>query len=554
MKTKVLFTTLFLFALGALVATPPQWAWFQKTEGDGACNTYALTSNSQNRIIVAGCFSGTVSFGTQTLISQGGLDAWVAQLDDGGNWLWARSMGGTDDDWASELCVDAQDNIYVGGCYRQSIIIGASTLTSLGDKDIFCVKYSGSGDVLDAKSLGSPEPDMLQGLAITPQGQVYIGGEFMHTITIGDTVLNTPGYNLFVAKLDSQLEPLWAQRTYSSGSAYPPELQGLGVDTAGNCYAIGNFFNQFSIGSPSPVAVVNSNVSGFVAKLSPAGNGLWAERIGEAYTAVEDCYTDISGNTYVTCDIAGILDSDTPRLNPRPLCGKINANGTWVWYIDYDELDGCVSNKICGDNAGNAYQTGILWASFTFGDYTLTGDLDTSNVYVVKANPAGNWQWGLQTRDAEMMFNMNVHDITALNNGDCVIAGTNISEQLHFGHFLMPPAQSAYTFLVRVNGEGSANSDVIANPAPVAVSVYPNPSKSSTCFQIMSKFGSAASASIYNIKGQVVKSFPIGAIDKQGNLVWDGKDEKDHSCAAGVYFLKLDMGKESVSKRFSRVN
>ncbi|TSA23236.1 T9SS C-terminal target domain-containing protein, partial [bacterium] len=60
-----------------------------------------------------------------------------------------------------------------------------------------------------------------------------------------------------------------------------------------------------------------------------------------------------------------------------------------------------------------------------------------------------------------------------------------------------------------------------------------------------------ATLKIYNIKGQLVKTFipetsPVGtAID----FVWDGKDNNDKTVSNGVYFYRLETNEKQVTKK-----
>lgn len=70
-------------------------------------------------------------------------------------------------------------------------------------------------------------------------------------------------------------------------------------------------------------------------------------------------------------------------------------------------------------------------------------------------------------------------------------------------------------------------------------SAYPNPFKaaSTTTIEVAVKEGESGSLTIYNVLGQVVKTYSLN----QGihNLKWNGKDNKGNICSSGIYFYKL---------------
>jgi len=76
---------------------------------------------------------------------------------------------------------------------------------------------------------------------------------------------------------------------------------------------------------------------------------------------------------------------------------------------------------------------------------------------------------------------------------------------------------------------------------------FPNPFNQSTTFQITVSSPSNINVDIYNLKGQVVKSFDMGIKQPgQYKITWDGFDYSGESVAGGIYFyrLKLDSGRE----------
>ncbi len=86
---------------------------------------------------------------------------------------------------------------------------------------------------------------------------------------------------------------------------------------------------------------------------------------------------------------------------------------------------------------------------------------------------------------------------------------------------------------------GVDNDDQIATPE-ISVSVHPNPFQTNTAISIQSKAGAKVEFSIYNVRGQLVKSFALTA-DNSGlaNFSWDGKDSLGSSVNSGVYHYRM---------------
>lgn len=68
---------------------------------------------------------------------------------------------------------------------------------------------------------------------------------------------------------------------------------------------------------------------------------------------------------------------------------------------------------------------------------------------------------------------------------------------------------------------------------------YPNPFKtnSSTNIEVAVKAGETGTVTIYNVLGQVVKTYSVR--EGLNNLTWNGRDSKGNACGSGIYFYKL---------------
>ncbi|HQF67736.1 MAG TPA: Omp28-related outer membrane protein [Candidatus Cloacimonadota bacterium] len=83
------------------------------------------------------------------------------------------------------------------------------------------------------------------------------------------------------------------------------------------------------------------------------------------------------------------------------------------------------------------------------------------------------------------------------------------------------------------------DDDVIS--AGNSLNVYPNPFRSSTSFALRGKANRQVNISIYNVKGQLVRSM-AGTTDQNGeaSLNWDGTNSSGNKVDSGVYYYQLN--------------
>ena len=79
---------------------------------------------------------------------------------------------------------------------------------------------------------------------------------------------------------------------------------------------------------------------------------------------------------------------------------------------------------------------------------------------------------------------------------------------------------------------------------------YPNPYKPNTTIEYSIPKKGKVGISIYNIKGQKIKTLINNSLEQGKNSVtWNGKDENNRSVASGIYFYKLKFDDKIVSSR-----
>lgn len=152
--------------------------------------------------------------GVYNLTSTGSHDIFVSKLDNNGNFVWAKNMGGTGNDYADygrSIAVDAVGNVYTSGRFQNTADFdpgpGVYNLTSAGQDDIFVSKLDANGNFLCAASMGGAGTDKAYSLALDGNGNSYITGYF-NGIADFDPGVGTynltsfGGTEIFVTKLE----------------------------------------------------------------------------------------------------------------------------------------------------------------------------------------------------------------------------------------------------------------------------------------------------------------------------------------------------------------
>ena len=164
----------------------------------------------------------------------------------------------------------------------------------------------------------------------------------------------------------------------------------------------------------------------------------------------------------------------------------------------------------------------------------LEGNLDMDPLFV----GTGNYPYSLQ--DFSPCVNSGTPDTTGLNLPEFDLAGN-------------PRIQGG-----RVDMGAYENQNFIANTDDslildnlILFQNYPNPFNPSTTIKFSTQNDSEVELSIYNIKGQKIKTLVQNEFTKGNHsIIWNGDDECGKSVSSGIYYYKLNVsGKtESIKK------
>jgi len=195
------------------------YVWAKSIGGASTDIGYGIAVDGAGNVYTSGYFESTADFdpgpGTTDLTSAGGKDIFVSKLEGSGNYVWAKSMGGTSDDYGYGIAVDGAGNVYTTGHFYGTADFdpgpGTADLTSAGHYDIFVSKLEGSGNYVWAKSMGGSGPDYGYGIAVDGAGNVYPTGDFNYTVDFdpgpGTANLTSAGNSdIFVSRLGADVE------------------------------------------------------------------------------------------------------------------------------------------------------------------------------------------------------------------------------------------------------------------------------------------------------------------------------------------------------------
>jgi hypothetical protein len=350
---------------------------------------------------------------------------------------WSTFYGGSGFDEFKNAKTDASSNLYITGTTTNNNFpfFNAYIGNNAGSNDAVVLKFDPAGVRLWATYFGGTDYDIANGVAVDPNGNVFVTGWTISTNlpTLGgnpigayyqaniNTSVGSGFPDAFMLKLDptGQTSP-W--RTYYGGGG-GDYANAIATDGSGNVFITGktesNNFPVKIVGgayNQSLAGPYGSDVDAFIVKFSASNlNNVWATYYGGTNSGVSEegkgITVDWQGNVYVT---GRTPSTDFPKLNPG---GSAYYDGTLGGVSDafllkfsnvgirkyasyYGGSGWEIGNAVVTDGGLGVFITGITFSNdlptqpFGTGFYQDTiGSADTSDAFIVKLGADMSRQW-----------------------------------------------------------------------------------------------------------------------------------------------------------------
>lgn len=344
----------------------------------------------------------------------------------GGDWKWVTGGFQNDHNYGNKIRLTHNGDIIMVGGYRNTFTSGSISLQSQGLQDIFISRYTNTGQLLWAKSIGAHDEDWATGVVEDGSGNLYVTGYFMDTVAFESTTLySRDSFNanlvadgdIFLAKYDGSGNLIWAKQ-----AGGPLQDRGNAIAYDGKYIYVGGVFGGDKSNPPFSYAQFDNTIvtslgqnSMFLAKYDTAGSLIWVKPAGGRFGGgIYGLSIDTSHNIHIVGSFTAPYSYfDTIKLYTGTggygfgdmFVAMYDSSGKALWAKGGGGDRFTDGSAIATDKIGNTYATGLMSSNVTHfgGGFDLHGYTDLFNAYIVKYAPSGNIVWaknaGVNTED-----------------------------------------------------------------------------------------------------------------------------------------------------------
>jgi hypothetical protein len=303
------------------------------------------------------------------------------------NLLWHHKIGNEQYESVSDITLDGSENVIITGNFDHSLDFnpspsGVFSLTPNGFSDVYVCKFNSNGQFLWAKSIGDQFNDLARSVTTDASGNIYVTGIFDGTVDFD------PGPS------------------------------------------------TFTLSSTGPG-------NGFVLKLDPQGNFLWARAFtSTAQNEGTRLACDASGNVWITGYFSGTANFNSGGTSAQNLTAK---GATDAFLVGFDASGSFLFARNFGNASSNAFGKSVCThpngnASLLI-EFTNQCDADPSNaviihtsqgysdLLVVTLTSSGNYMSSFSFGGLYHEFGF---EIKTNSNGDIFVGGSFYSYQIDF--------------------------------------------------------------------------------------------------------------------------
>lgn len=533
------------------------FAWAKSLGNAGEDDGFCITVDAIGNSYTTGFFKDTVDFdpgpGTYTLAAVGYFDIFILKLDANGNFIWAKQVGGVTGENPQSITLDGLGNIYVMGLIDGlgDFDPGPSTytLTSAGNHDIFILKLDPSGNFIWAKNMGGIDDDRGNSIVVDSIGNVYTTGSFYGSAPADfdpgpSTYTLAPAGNTdgFISKLNPSGNFVWAKRF---GAAFNDYGNSLALDNSGNLYLGGNFSAIVDFDPDVTINTVASNggYDAFVLKLDTAGHFIWIKTFGGTSTdnVLAIAYDKATDVLYMIGNLSGIINvgSGTTTTPIDFYIFKMNASGNLIWAKNLNGTGNDIPWSVCADRYSNVYVTGNYDATVDFdpgaGTQSLTSN-GMTDIFILKLDSAGNYMWAKSMGGIYPDYSWH---LTADNIGNIYATGfyfDTVDFDPNAGIFnLTANGNNEDIFILKLSSQTTSIKELSSSKD--LISIYPNPNNGT--FNVVAK--EKMSLNVIDNIGQIVQSIELNEAN--------GYQQTIQIHTSGIYYINGFTEQSSIKQK-----
>lgn len=405
-----------------------------------------LNMDNSGNLYMTGDIQGAASFGNGITLTtpSSAPDIFISKHNSLGQIQWAVQYGDLDQEYGTGIATDNSGNVYIIGNSMNGVTIGNTILAPNGTNEgiAFLIKLNSSGALQWAKKINSTMNGYANGIVIDKNNNIYIAG------SLNDYSGGT-GNSFYISKFNTSGTQIW-YKTFGLGF-FNKEAFGINVDNNGNLIVCGRYMQSLTLGTTTLSATSTLDTDGFISKFDSNCNFLWAKQLtspGQGQDILRSVAVDLQNNIYTigNVDSTAIVDNiNIPLLKGSHLVLiKYDQNGNTIWAKASSEGQQYNQHRILFGNDNNLYFSGCFNGFLKLDNIKITG-IGSNDNYLGCMDTNGKIKW---LNGFGGILSEGIGGIVVNSNNDIFVSGSFYGT-VPFGNTTLTSSGSEDIFLTK---------------------------------------------------------------------------------------------------------
>jgi hypothetical protein len=340
-------------------------------------------------VYICGGYESKAYFGSDSLLSKGGRDVFIAKYDSLGTLKWLRTLGGKKYDNATDMEVKGNGNILLVGNFQDTCLFGQQTLICTGNMNNFIAEYSPLGNLLNLKSIQTDTKADKLFITLTEADDFYVSGTWYDKLVVeGDTVSAQGTSDMFMAGYAGDFSYKGLMRF---GGNERNVLKGVYYfDNA--LYLNTEFYDSTEINQNYKYSYGSSDI--LLLKTDTMGNILNSKHIAGFGTDVaSSVILDRDTNVYMSGEFESNLyfgnDSLLTSGGKDVFLIKTDKDFNTLWFNQIGSETDEYAKSLSVNTVNAVYVSGSFIDTLTLGGKTIVSEDFTADMYIAKFSGEG---------------------------------------------------------------------------------------------------------------------------------------------------------------------
>jgi hypothetical protein len=306
-----------------------EWEKFYKGVGEDKITCWVETSDGY----IIGGNSDSNAGGPKTENSKGASDYWIIKINKDGNKVWDKTIGGSGGETLRKIIKVADGFLLCGS--SASPQSGDKSQPSKGETDFWVVKVNNNGQKIWDRTIGGSANDVLRDAVITPDNQLLLGGDSSSPVS-GDKSapaksISSSSSDYWIVKINLAGSKIW-DKAYGGLSTNP--YNGSEILTSLLSVPDGGFILFGSSGSEVGLDKTSEGVF-WIVKVNSAGDKVWdrSYRNDILYAGIVGTP---DGGFIMTGTIMRVIYESS--YYSEIIMNKVDASGNTTWTKTFNSL------------------------------------------------------------------------------------------------------------------------------------------------------------------------------------------------------------------------